>query len=58
VTQTVSGATPIQFARSGHLMTAAPKVQIDPATSMAGVESRCVQIDLIGRPRTQLGACP
>jgi len=33
-------------------------LQIDPAPSLAGVTSRCVQIDLVGRPKTQLGACP
>ena len=30
----------------------------DPATSLAGVTSRSVQIDLVGRPKTQVGACP
>ena len=58
VSQTVSGATPVKFARSGHLLTTAPKLQVDPASSMTGVDSRCIQIDLIGRPRTQLGTCP
>jgi type IV fimbrial biogenesis protein FimT len=59
ITEKAGGATSITFAKDGH-MTApatAPKLQIDPATSLAGVTSRCVQVDLVGRPRTQIGAC-
>jgi type IV fimbrial biogenesis protein FimT len=53
-----STATPVTFAKDGHLTSATPKVQIDPVASLNGVTSRCVQVDLSGRPRTQLGACP
>jgi type IV fimbrial biogenesis protein FimT len=53
-----STATPVTFAKDGHLTTTTPKVQIDPVTTLNGVTSRCVQVDLSGRPRTQLGACP
>jgi len=58
VTTTPSSLAAISFGKDGHLTTSAPKLQIDPTTSMNGVESRCIQVDLIGRPRTQTGACP
>jgi len=54
------GATSITFGRDGHMTSpaTAPELQIDPVTSLAGVSSRCVQIDLVGRAKTQQGACP
>src|SRR5262249_27628180 len=58
VTTTPSTLAAITFTKDGHLTTAAPKLQIDPAMSMNGVNSRCIQVDLVGRPRTQMGACP
>ena len=52
-------ATTVTFARDGHLTTGtAPKWQINPTTSMNGIDLRCIQVDLVGRPRTQMGACP
>jgi hypothetical protein len=32
-------------------------VQIDPSSSASGVTTRCVGVDLIGRPITKMGAC-
>lgn len=50
--------TQVTFAKDGHVTTTAPKLEVSPTTSVDGVESRCVQVDLIGRPKSQLGACP
>ena len=36
----------------------APRLEIRPASTIPGVSTRCVQIDLGGRPTTALGACP
>jgi len=58
ITEKAVGATSITFAKDGHLTTAAPKLQVDPTTSWSGVTSRCVQVDLIGRAKALLGACP
>ena len=60
VVDKAGAATSITFAKDGHMSSpaTAPKLQIDPATSLGGVTSRCVQIDLVGRPKTQVGACP
>ena len=54
-----SGATSITFARDGHVSAPSqpPRIQIDPTASTNGVSSRCVGVDLIGRPTTQMGAC-
>lgn len=57
VSTTPGGLSAITFRTDGHLSTAAAALQIDPTTSMNGVESRCISIDLIGRPKTQTGAC-
>ena len=54
---TPSGLSAITFTKDGHLTTAAPQLQIDPTTTMNGVDSRCISVDLIGRPRTKVGAC-
>ena len=58
ITEQAGDATSITFAKDGHLTTAAPKLQIDPTTSSSGVFSRCIQVDLVGRAKTLLGACP
>jgi type IV fimbrial biogenesis protein FimT len=58
VTPTPSTATAITFGTSGRVTGTAPKLQIDPTTSMSGVEPRCIQVDLSGRARAQLGGCP
>jgi type IV fimbrial biogenesis protein FimT len=54
-----SGATSITFARDGHVAapTQAPRIQVDPVSSMSGVSTRCVGVDLIGRPVTKMGGC-
>ena len=59
ITEEAGNATVITFARDGHVSapTALPKLQFDPTTTLSGVTTRCVGVDLIGRPRTQLGAC-
>ncbi len=54
-----SGATAITFARDGHVSspTQPPRIQVDPNSSTSGVSTRCVGVDLIGRPVTKLGGC-
>jgi type IV fimbrial biogenesis protein FimT len=54
-----SGATVITFARDGHVSSPAqpPRIQIDPSASTNGVSSRCVGVDLIGRPTSKMGGC-
>jgi type IV fimbrial biogenesis protein FimT len=54
-----SGATSFTFARDGHVSSPAqpPRIQIDPTASVNGVSSRCVGVDLIGRPVSQMGGC-
>ena len=60
ISDKAGGATSITFGKDGHVMSpaTAPKLQMDPAVSPAGVSSRCVQISLAGRPNTLVGACP
>ena len=52
--------TSVSFGLDGRLPAGAtqPKLQIAPATAISGVTSRCVQVDLAGRPITKTGACP
>jgi type IV fimbrial biogenesis protein FimT len=54
-----SGATSITFARDGHVSapTQPPRIQVDPSSSTSGVSTRCVGVDLIGRPVTKMGGC-
>jgi type IV fimbrial biogenesis protein FimT len=54
-----SGATSITFARDGHVSVPAlaPRIQVDPSSSTSGVSTRCVGVDLIGRPVTKMGVC-
>lgn len=54
-----SGATAITFARDGHVSAPAqpPRIQVDPSSSTNGVSTRCVGVDLIGRPVTNMGGC-
>ena len=47
----------ITFARDGHVSSAPPTAEISPTVSVAGVFSRCVKVDLIGRPTSTLGGC-
>jgi len=58
VTEAGSAAS-ITFGMDGH-MTApatAPKLQIVSTATVDGVTSRCIQVDLVGRARTQTGTC-
>ena len=57
ISTTPTSLAAITFTKDGHLTTSAPKLQIDPTTTMSGVDSRCISVDLIGRPKTQTGAC-
>jgi type IV fimbrial biogenesis protein FimT len=59
ITVTDKNTTPltaVTFGRSGHL-TVTPKLEVDPATTTAGVSARCVKVDLMGRPAANLGGC-
>jgi type IV fimbrial biogenesis protein FimT len=49
--------TTVTFSRDGRLTTASPRIAIAPATTVDGVTSRCVTVDLSGRPTTKTGAC-
>jgi len=48
--------TQVTFGKDGHL-TAAPKLQVSPSTTVNGVGPRCVKVDLMGRPYASMGAC-
>jgi type IV fimbrial biogenesis protein FimT len=47
----------VTFGRDGRLTTASPRIGIAPAETVDGVTSRCVTVDLSGRPTTKTGAC-
>ena len=47
----------VTYGRDGRLSTAAPRIEIAPAATVDGVTSRCVSVDLSGRPTTKTGAC-
>jgi len=60
ITETAnSGATVITFGPDGRVTSpaASPRIQLDPAATESGVSTRCVGVDLIGRPITRMGAC-
>jgi type IV fimbrial biogenesis protein FimT len=59
VSTTPSSIAAITFGKDGHVTvpSSVPKLQLDPTTTMNGVDSRCISVDLIGRPKTQTGAC-
>src|SRR6476661_11115360 len=48
--------TQVTFGKDGHL-TAAPKLQVSPSTTVAGVGPRCVKVDLMGRPYAMNAPC-
>lgn len=56
-----SSQTTIQFGLDGRIVlptgSTQPKLQIEPASTISGVTTRCVQIDLTGRPSTSTGVC-
>jgi type IV fimbrial biogenesis protein FimT len=47
----------VTFGRDGRLTTASPRIGIAPSETVEGVTSRCVTVDLSGRPTTKTGAC-
>jgi len=50
--------TQITFGKDGHLSASpAPKLEVEPTTTVSGVATRCVKVDLIGRPFAVMGAC-
>ena len=57
VTEQSGGATTVTYGRDGRLTTAVPKLEVRPTVTLTGVNARCVQVDLSGRPTTQNGAC-
>lgn len=59
LTETAGGVTAVTFGLDGRMSagSTAPKLTIAPASAISGVTSRCVQVDLTGRPSTSTGAC-
>ena len=59
LTEKASGQTTVAFGMDGRMPagSTAPKLQIEPASAIAGVKLRCVQVDLSGRPTASTGAC-
>lgn len=60
LTEMAGGQASVTFGLDGRMPagSTAPKLQIEPASAISGVTSRCVQVDLTGRPSTSTGACP
>jgi type IV fimbrial biogenesis protein FimT len=59
ITVTDKNGTPltaVTFGKDGHL-TVQPKFEVAPSTTISGVTTRCVKVDLMGRAYAQLGAC-
>jgi len=48
--------TQVTFGKDGHT-TAAPLLEVKSTTTVSGVDARCVQVDLIGRPSAKMGGC-
>jgi type IV fimbrial biogenesis protein FimT len=60
ITVTDKNGTPltqVTFAKDGHA-DATPLLEVKSATSFAGVEARCIKVDLIGRATSKVGSCP
>ena len=60
ITVTDKNGTPltqVRFFRDGHA-DGAPKLEVKSATTSAGVDARCVKLDLIGRATSKVGGCP
>jgi len=50
--------TQVTFTKDGHISGAtAPKIEVKPTATVTGVDARCVQVDLIGRPKSKMGSC-
>lgn len=59
LTEKASNQTSVAFGLDGRMIgSTAPKLQIEPGSTISGVTSRCVQVDRMGRPSTSIGACP
>lgn len=60
LTETAGNQTSVAFGLDGRMIvgSTAPKLLIEPASTISGVTTRCVQVDLTGRPSTSIGACP
>lgn len=60
LTEKAGNQTSVAFGLDGRMIvgSTAPKLQIEPGSTISGVTSRCVQVDLTGRPSTSIGACP
>lgn len=58
LTENGSNATTLTYGINGRLTSTAPKFQISSSSTVTGVTSRCIQVDLSGRPSTQIGDCP
>jgi type IV fimbrial biogenesis protein FimT len=48
--------TEVRFFKDGHA-DGTPKLEVKPATTVAGVDARCVKLDLIGRATSNVGGC-
>jgi prepilin-type N-terminal cleavage/methylation domain len=49
--------TTVTFGKDGH-SSASPQLQVEPSSSVNGVGSGCVKVDLIGHPTSHAGNCP
>lgn len=47
----------LSYGNDGRLSTATTNFSIAPATSISGVSSRCVKVNLSGKALSQMGAC-
>jgi type IV fimbrial biogenesis protein FimT len=57
---TITGPTTVVYQKDGHLSTAVTTpFAVDPSPSVASIPSRCIKIDLSGRPTsyTKSGGC-
>jgi type IV fimbrial biogenesis protein FimT len=48
--------TQVTFAKDGHVATS-PMLTVKSSATVSGVEPRCIQVDLIGRPNSTTGNC-
>lgn len=51
------GVTAVTYERDGRLSSANTKFTIKPSVDMGGVTSRCVTLDLSGKPTSTQGGC-
>ena len=48
--------TQVTFAKDGHVASS-PMLTVKSSATVSGVEPRCIQVDLIGRPNSKTGNC-